>query len=69
MKAMTGDHEHDVAAFRAASKAATDAHVRAFASKTLPTLEEHLAEARRVEGQVGRGASAAQKPRAAAAGY
>lgn len=39
---MLKDHQHDVAAFRAKSKSAKDADVKAWAAKTLPTLEEHL---------------------------
>src|SRR5262245_29436513 len=46
MKAMAADHEHDVAAFKQAASSSPDADVKAFASQTLPTLEEHLAQAR-----------------------
>jgi len=55
MKAMTTDHVHDVAAFKKASQTAQDADVRGFASRTLPTLEDHLSEARRVQAQVQKG--------------
>jgi len=55
LKAMTTDHVHDVAAFKKASQTAQDADVRGFASRTLPTLEDHLSEARRVEAQVQKG--------------
>jgi len=40
--AMVEDHEKDVAAFENASKTAADADVKAFATKTLPTLKMHL---------------------------
>ncbi|MGI8838225.1 MAG: DUF4142 domain-containing protein [Pyrinomonadaceae bacterium] len=40
--AMIADHEKDVAAFENAVKAGTDADVKAFAAKTLPTLKAHL---------------------------
>lgn len=40
--AMVTDHEKDVTAFEAVSKTAADADVKAFATKTLPTLKMHL---------------------------
>ncbi len=42
VQAMVTAHEKDVAAFAAVSKNATDADVKEFAAKTLPTLKEHL---------------------------
>jgi putative membrane protein len=48
MDAMTTDHEHDVSAFREASEASSDPEIREFAGRTLPTLMEHLDEARRI---------------------
>jgi len=39
---MLADHKKDVAEFKHQSTSATDPDVKAFASKTLPTLEEHL---------------------------
>jgi len=39
---MLADHRKDVAAFKHQSMAAKDPEVKQFASKTLPTLEEHL---------------------------
>ncbi len=42
VKAMVEDHKKDVTAFEAVSKTATDADVKAFAEKTLPTLKMHL---------------------------
>ena len=39
---MVADHKEDVAEFRKESTAGKDPDVRAFAAKTLPTLEEHL---------------------------
>jgi putative membrane protein len=53
MKAMVTDHVKDVAAFRTESKAGKDADVKAWAAKTLPTLEEHLKMARDANGTVG----------------
>jgi putative membrane protein len=39
---MIGDHQKDVADFRKESESGLDPAVKAFAAKTLPTLEEHL---------------------------
>ena len=40
--AMVTAHQSDVAAFQAVAQNGTDADVKAFAAKTLPTLEKHL---------------------------
>lgn len=42
VKAMIEDHERDVKEFRTQSQNGTDAEVKAFAARTLPTLEAHL---------------------------
>lgn len=42
MQAMVRDHRKDVNEFKRESTSGKDADVKAFASKTLPTLEEHL---------------------------
>jgi putative membrane protein len=42
MQAMLADHRKDVGAFRRESRAGKDADVKTWASKTLPTLEDHL---------------------------
>lgn len=60
MQAMVEDHEKDVAAFRAQSRAQKDAAVKSFAAKTLPTLEAHLKMAREVAGETGTPTSAAR---------
>ena len=39
---MLDDHKKDVAEFKHQSKSANDPDVRAWVTKTLPTLEEHL---------------------------
>lgn len=39
---MVSDHQKDVAEFKKQSTQSTDADVKAFAAKTLPTLEQHL---------------------------
>lgn len=46
MKHMVEDHEKDVAEFDKASTSATDSDVKAWAGKTLPTLKEHLEQAK-----------------------
>jgi putative membrane protein len=47
MQHMVADHEKDVAEFEKASTSAQDPDVKAWAAKTLPTLREHLEQARR----------------------
>jgi len=42
MQHMLADHRKDVNAFKRESTAGTDPDVKAWASKTLPTVEEHL---------------------------
>jgi putative membrane protein len=42
MDDMVKDHHTDVAEFRKESTSGSDSDVKAFAAKTLPTLEEHL---------------------------
>ncbi len=46
MKHMVEDHEKDVKDFERASRSAKDAEIRAFAGRTLPTLQSHLQMAR-----------------------
>jgi len=53
INAMVRDHTQDVSEFRHESQAAKDQAVRSFASDTLPTLEDHLKEAKQVQQQVG----------------
>jgi putative membrane protein len=53
MSAMLKDHEDDVKAFETQSKDGNDADVKAFAAKTLPTLQEHLQMARSAAEKVG----------------
>jgi putative membrane protein len=42
MREMVSDHEKDVAAFKKESSAAHDPDLKAWVTKTLPTLEDHL---------------------------
>jgi putative membrane protein len=52
VSAMAEDHEHDVAEFRKAAESASDPEVKAFAARTLPTLEEHLTMVKQLQAQV-----------------
>ena len=55
MQHMVKDHEADVKLFRTAAADTTlDPDLRAFAKKTLPTLEEHLAAAKKLEAKTGK---------------
>ena len=51
--AMVEDHQKDVRAFEREATAGADADVKAFASKTLPTLKEHLQQAQQLAKTVG----------------
>jgi putative membrane protein len=53
MKDMVQDHQKDVSEFRAESNKAKDSDLKSFASKTLPTLEEHLNQAKSIAPKVG----------------
>jgi len=48
MAMMVKDHNADVKEFKTASEKADDADVKAFATKTLPTLEGHLDKAKEI---------------------
>ena len=48
MEAMLADHRADVAAFQRETKS-SDADVRDFATRSLPTLEQHLASAEQID--------------------
>lgn len=52
MNHMVQDHRKDVAQFRKAAKDMKDAEVKQFASRTLPTLEDHLRMAEKVAANV-----------------
>ena len=51
MDAMLADHREDVAAFQREAKS-SDADVRDFATRSLPTLEQHLASAQQIDRMV-----------------
>jgi putative membrane protein len=61
-KAMVTDHTQDVAEFRKEAIDGQDASIRNFASQTLPTLQEHLKQAREMEKAVSGAASNNSKP-------
>jgi putative membrane protein len=48
MNDMVKDHTKDVSEFKKESTSAKDADVKSFASQTLPTLQDHLKEARSI---------------------
>ena len=48
MSDMVQDHTKDVSEFKRESNAAKDPDVKSFASQTLPTLQDHLKEARSI---------------------
>jgi putative membrane protein len=52
MKEMVADHNKDVAAFMKASKTAADPDLKAWAGKTLPTLQEHQKMAKEIASKV-----------------
>jgi putative membrane protein len=54
-KMMLNDHEKDVKAFERQSSKGGDADLKAFATSTLPTLQEHLQMARALPGNEGSG--------------
>lgn len=53
MREMVSDHEKDVAAFKKESTSAKDADLKNWAAKTLPTLEDHLKQAKATAAKVG----------------
>ncbi len=52
VKGMVEDHEKDVAEFKKESTGAEDSGVKAFAAKTLPTLESHLEQIKAISGKM-----------------
>jgi putative membrane protein len=52
MMHMVEDHEMDTTEFEKASQSAQDTDVKAFAARTLPTLQDHLKQARATQGKV-----------------
>jgi putative membrane protein len=61
MHEMVLDHQKDVAAFRKESTSGKDADLKAWAGKTLPTLEDHLKMAQDTASKVGAAGAAKSK--------
>jgi putative membrane protein len=53
ISSMIKDHEDDIAAFQKEANNGTDADVKAFAAKALPTLQEHLRMAQEIGQELG----------------
>jgi putative membrane protein len=53
MSAMVKDHQTDIAEFEKEANSGTDSDLKSFASKTLPTLKEHLSLAKNTADSVG----------------
>ena len=52
MKHMVDDHKKDVGEFQKQAKSGRDEQIKSYASKTLPTLQDHLKQAHTVSDQV-----------------
>jgi putative membrane protein len=52
MNDMVKDHKMDIAEFKKEASGGDDPEVKAFASKTLPTLEDHLKMAEEIQSQL-----------------
>jgi putative membrane protein len=63
MSAMVQDHTKDVAAFQQASKTAKNADLKAWAGKTLPTLQDHKKMAQDVKTKLGPGTAVKKTPK------
>jgi len=61
MNDMVKDHTKDVSEFKKESAAAKDPDIKSFASQTLPTLEDHLKEARQIAPKERKEAASAKK--------
>jgi putative membrane protein len=61
---MVKDHETDVAAFQKEANTGRDDSLKGFASETLPTLQDHLKQAKEMMKSVGGGTSASKGTKA-----
>ena len=59
MSAMVADHNKDVAEFQKQSKSAKDPDLKAWAAKTLPTLQDHQKSAKEINAKVSGAAKSA----------
>jgi putative membrane protein len=53
LKTIVTHHEKSVSAYEKASQSATDQQVKSFAAKTLPTIKDHLSQAKSLQSQTG----------------
>jgi putative membrane protein len=53
VKMAVNDHEKDIKEFEKASKDLDDADLKAFATKMVPKLQEHLSQAKSLQASVG----------------
>jgi putative membrane protein len=60
VKMAVNDHQKDIKEFEKASKNADDTELKSFAAKTLPTLREHLQQAKSLQSQVSAGAAGSE---------
>jgi putative membrane protein len=60
-KMMVSDHKKDVSEFKHEASSGTDNDVKGFASQTLPTLEEHLQMAEKMNGSAKSSSGMAKK--------
>ncbi len=65
MNAMVTDHQKDVNEFKKESNSGRDPQVKSFAASTLPTLEEHLQQAKTARSDTTASASTSRKSTAA----
>jgi putative membrane protein len=61
MRDIVMDHQHDVAAFKREAESGKDANLKAWAAKTLPTLQDHLKVAQDTAAKVSAGSPPAKK--------
>ena len=61
-KLMLNDHNKDVSAFEKESTKGADSDLKAFATRTLPTLQEHLKMAKALPGNEDAGKSNSIRP-------
>jgi putative membrane protein len=61
MSDMVADHRHDVAAFKREATSGKDPDLKAWATKTLPTLQDHLKMAQDTAAKVGAAAAPKMK--------
>jgi putative membrane protein len=59
---MLSDHRKDVSEFREQSEKAKDPDIKAFATKTLPTLEHHLSMVQQLSGDKGTSGTTVPRP-------